>query len=115
MAGLLLGYWALMTLVPVPGFGAGLLDSKEGNLAAYVDRAIFGRHIWSQGKVYDPEGLLSTLPAIATTLAGVLTASIFLSNISDRRIWVLLALGPLLASIAARQRRAAVAVETLEE
>ncbi|MFL6255987.1 MAG: acyltransferase family protein [Pyrinomonadaceae bacterium] len=80
VAGLLLGYWALMTLVPVPGFGAGLLDSKEGNLAAYVDRALFGRHIWSQGKVYDPEGLLSTLPAIATTLAGVLTGHLLRSR-----------------------------------
>ncbi len=79
-AGLLLGYWALMTLVPVPGFGAGLLGSKEGNLAAYVDRAVFGRHIWSQGKVYDPEGLLSTLPAIATTLAGVLTGHLLRSR-----------------------------------
>src|SRR5215212_4464257 len=80
IAGLLLGYWALMTLVPVPGFGAGLLESKEGNLAAYVDRAVFGRHIWSQGKVYDPEGLLSTLPAIATTLAGVLTGHLLRSR-----------------------------------
>jgi predicted acyltransferase len=79
-AGLLLGYWALMTLVPVPGFGAGLLGSKEGNLAAYVDRAVFGRHIWSQGKVYDPEGLLSTLPAVATTLAGVLTGHLLRSG-----------------------------------
>lgn len=79
-AGLLLGYWALMTLVPVPGFGAGLLDSKEGNLAAYVDRAVFGRHIWSQGKVYDPEGLLSTLPAVVTTLAGVLTGHLLRSR-----------------------------------
>jgi len=80
IAGILLGYWALMMLVPVPGFGAGLLGSKEGNLAAYVDRAIFGRHIWSQGKVYDPEGLLSTLPAIATTLAGVLTGHLLRSR-----------------------------------
>lgn len=67
---LLLLYWAMMVLIPVPGFGAGDL-SMEGNLAAYVDRTLFGRHIWKP--VYDPEGLLSTLPAIATTLAGVLT------------------------------------------
>lgn len=69
-ASLLLLYWALMVLIPVPGFGAGDL-SMEGNLAAYVDRTLFGRHIWKP--VYDPEGILSTLPAIATTLAGVLT------------------------------------------
>jgi predicted acyltransferase len=79
-AGILLAYWALMTLVPVPDFGPGLLGSKEGNLAAYVDRAVFGRHVWSQAKVYDPEGLLSTLPAIATTLAGVLTGHLLRSR-----------------------------------
>jgi predicted acyltransferase len=79
-AALLLGYWALMTLAPVPGFGAGVLDSKEGNLAAYVDRAVFGRHVWRFAKVYDPEGLLSTLPAIATTLAGVLTGHLLRSR-----------------------------------
>ncbi len=71
-AALLLVYWALMRLVPVPGFGAGVLDSKEGNLAAYVDRAVLGRHVWKYAKVYDPEGILSTLPAVSTTLAGVL-------------------------------------------
>lgn len=70
-AGLLLGYWGLLTLVPVPGFGAGDLG-KEGSLAAWLDRLLLGRHIWRGSKVYDPEGLLSTLPAIATTLAGML-------------------------------------------
>lgn len=69
--GLLLGYWALMVLVPVPGYGAGDLG-KAGNLAAYIDRAVLGPHLWRASKVYDPEGLLSTLPAIATTLGGVL-------------------------------------------
>jgi len=68
----LLGYWALLTLVPVPSFGAGDLG-KEGNLAAWIDRALLGPHIWRLGHVYDPEGILSTLPAIATTLFGVLT------------------------------------------
>ena len=72
LVSLLLGYWALMVLVPVPGFGAGDLG-KEGNLAAYIDRAVLGPHIWRAAKVYDPEGILSTLPAVATTLAGVLT------------------------------------------
>ena len=67
----LLGYWAAMTLVPAPGFAAGDL-SKEGNLAAFIDRAVLGPHIWRVGGVYDPEGLLSTIPAVATTLAGLL-------------------------------------------
>ena len=72
LAILLFGYWALMVRVPVPGFGAGDLG-KEGNLAAYLDRAVLGPHIWRAAKVYDPEGILGTLPAVATTLAGVLT------------------------------------------
>lgn len=71
VAVLLLSYWAALTLVPVPGFGQGNL-SPEGSLAAYVDRALLGPHIWRAARVYDPEGLLSTLPAVATTLIGVL-------------------------------------------
>ncbi|MGH6689373.1 MAG: acyltransferase family protein [Gammaproteobacteria bacterium] len=71
VVGLLAGYWAVLTLVPVPGFGAGNL-SPEGSLAAYVDRSLLGPHIWRAARVYDPEGLLSTAPAIATTLIGVL-------------------------------------------
>jgi predicted acyltransferase len=69
---LLLLYWALMKLVPAPGFVAGDL-TKEGSLASYIDRVVFGKHVWAQAKVYDPEGLLSTIPAVATTLMGVLT------------------------------------------
>jgi len=83
-AALVLGYWALLTLVPVPGFGAGDLG-KEGNLAAWLDRLLLGRHIWRGGKVYDPEGLLSTLPAIATTLAGVLAGHWLVSARSSAR------------------------------
>jgi predicted acyltransferase len=67
VAALLLGYWALMTLVPVPGYGAGHLD-PEGNLAAYIDRALMSGHLWKPR--WDPEGWLSTLPAIATALLG---------------------------------------------
>ncbi|HEX8163618.1 MAG TPA: heparan-alpha-glucosaminide N-acetyltransferase domain-containing protein [Pyrinomonadaceae bacterium] len=76
-AALLLLYWAAMKLIPVPGFGAGDL-SMEGNLAAYVDRAVFGRHTWKP--LYDPEGLLSTIPAVATTLCGVLAGQLLRSR-----------------------------------
>jgi predicted acyltransferase len=69
-AALLLVYWALMILIPAPGFSAGDL-SMEGNVAAYVDRTLLGRHTWKP--LYDPEGTLSTIPAIVTTLGGVLT------------------------------------------
>jgi predicted acyltransferase len=67
VAALLFGYWALMMLVPVPGYGAGHLD-EQGNLAAYLDRTLLAGHTWKPQ--YDPEGLLSSLPAIATTLLG---------------------------------------------
>ncbi|NIP81921.1 MAG: DUF5009 domain-containing protein, partial [Gemmatimonadetes bacterium] len=72
-AALLLGYWALLTLVPVPGHGAGVL-TPDGNLGAYLDRLILGTdHLWASSRTWDPEGILSTLPAIATVLAGVFT------------------------------------------
>jgi predicted acyltransferase len=70
--GLLIFYWALVKLVPAPGFAAGDL-TKEGSLPSYVDRVVFGKHVWAQARVYDPEGLLSTTPAIVTSLIGVLT------------------------------------------
>ena len=70
--GLLVGYWLLMTRVAAPGRMVGDL-SPAGNLAGYVDRLVLGpRHIWQVAKTYDPEGILSTLPATATTLLGVL-------------------------------------------
>jgi predicted acyltransferase len=68
-AGLLALYWALMKLVPVPGFGAGDL-SMHGNLVAYIDNHLIPGHLFLP--VWDPEGLLSTLPAIATGLIGVM-------------------------------------------
>jgi predicted acyltransferase len=71
-AALLLIYWLLMGSLSAPGFAPGDL-SKEGSVASFIDRVVLGNHIWSQGKVYDPEGLLSTIPALATTLIGVLT------------------------------------------
>jgi predicted acyltransferase len=71
IAVLLLGYWALMAFVPVPGKGRGRLD-LDGNLATYVDRQVLGEHTWKHDPSWDPEGLVSTLPAIATTLLGLL-------------------------------------------
>ncbi|MDZ5649229.1 acyltransferase family protein [Nitrospirillum sp. BR 11828] len=76
---LLLGYWAVMTGVPVPGTGAtGLaaLAHPGATVAAAVDRALFdwgplGNHLWAAAHTWDPEGALSTLPAIATALLGV--------------------------------------------
>ena len=67
-AGILAGYYLVMKLVPVPHFGAGIL-TKEGSLEAYIDRLFLPGRLHS--KVYDPEGLLSTIPAISTALLGV--------------------------------------------
>jgi len=65
-------YWALMTFVPVPGIGYANLE-KETNLAAWIDRGILTEaHTWASSKTWDPEGVLSTLPAIATCLFGIL-------------------------------------------
>jgi predicted acyltransferase len=70
-ATLLLGYWALMTLVPVPGIGAANLE-KGTNLAAYIDNLFLKNHMYSQTKTWDPEGILSMLPAIASGIIGML-------------------------------------------
>jgi predicted acyltransferase len=71
---LLLGYWLIMSVIPVPGCEITTVNDKACNLAAFLDRLIITpNHIWRGGKVYDPEGILSTMPAIVTTISGVLT------------------------------------------
>lgn len=75
LAALLYGYWFAMTLLPVPGHGVGvsLLSSSSDNLAAHLDRWILGLdHVWSGSRVFDPEGPLSTIPAVGTAMLGVL-------------------------------------------
>lgn len=69
---LLAAYWAMMTFVPVPGEGYPNLE-KETNLGAWIDRALLGEdHLWKLSRTWDPEGILSTVPAVATGLFGVL-------------------------------------------
>jgi len=67
---LLLGYWAVMMLIPVPGFGAGVL-TMEGSLESYIDRLLLPGRL--HDVVHDPEGILSTIPAVGTALIGVFT------------------------------------------
>lgn len=75
---LLIGYWLMMTFLPIPIYGADNL-SPVGNVAAYFDREVFSSaHLY--GKFYDPEGILSTLPAIATTLLGNLIGAWIISK-----------------------------------
>ena len=72
---ILVGYWLLMTVVPVPGVGYANLE-PETNLAAWFDRTILTpAHVYKPAKVWDPEGLLSTLPAVGTGLLGMLTGT----------------------------------------
>jgi predicted acyltransferase len=75
-ATLLVGYWALMTFVPVPGIGAGVFD-RGANLANWIDAQYLPARKWEGS--WDPEGILSTLPAIATCLLGVF-AGLLLKN-----------------------------------
>jgi predicted acyltransferase len=68
---LLAGYALVLAFVPAPGHAAGDL-TKDGTIVAYVDRALLGPHLWRASRVYDPEGILSTIPAVGTTLIGML-------------------------------------------
>lgn len=76
-AGLLLGYWVLMQWVPVPGIGSGVL-TPEGNLAGYIDRLLLPGKL--HRTVYDPEGLLATIPAISSAMLGVFTGQFLLDE-----------------------------------
>lgn len=69
----LLGYWALMMLVPVPGCGAGVL-TMECNLASYIDRMLVPGHLYKT--IHDPEGLFSTIPAIGNALLGIFAGTL---------------------------------------
>jgi predicted acyltransferase len=75
----LLGYWALMALVDVPNVGAANFE-KGTNLAAWLDNYLLSGHLWVTSKTWDPEGILSTLPAIGTGLAGVFTGKLLTNN-----------------------------------
>ena len=97
--GLVVVYWLAMTFIPVPGHGAGLFDDKINNLAAYIDRAVLGEHMWvGTGRQWDPEGFLSTFPAISTTLIGVWAGLILRNKEYDeaRKVAELMIIGSLL-------------------
>ena len=99
IVGLFFGYWLLMTLVPVPGYGAGHLD-VERNFAHYIDSVVLGAHNYSLTRTWDPEGIVSTLPAIGTTLLGIMAGHILRRAVPlARRRNQLLATGALLVVI----------------
>jgi len=97
--GLLAAYWMAMTLIPVPGYGPGRLD-VAGNFAHYVDARVLGPHNYAETKTWDPEGLVSTLPAIATALFGVLAGQILRlrRGLAERTTWLFVTGSLLLAS-----------------
>lgn len=72
---LLLGYWAIMTLIPVPGIGAANLE-KGTNLASWVDSVLLKGHMYRETITWDPEGILSTLPSIVNGIIGLLIGQI---------------------------------------
>lgn len=71
IAGLLALYACLMLLVPVPGIGAGVLEPGM-DFGAWIDRMVLDGHMWARSKTWDPEGLVSTIPAVCSMLFGVL-------------------------------------------
>jgi predicted acyltransferase len=101
IAGLLAAYSVLMLWLPVPGIGAGVLEPGR-DFGAYVDRFLLGNHMWMQSKSWDPEGLVSTLPALCNVLIGVLAGRWLLSPAprAEQTVWLLLA-GLLLLALGA--------------
>ncbi|RPH97267.1 MAG: DUF5009 domain-containing protein [Calditrichaeota bacterium] len=82
-AAILLVYWLMMALIPVPGYGMNVL-TPEGNLASFIDRLLLpGRFCCFE--LGDNEGLLSSIPAVATVLLGVLAGHLLRSNIVQQK------------------------------
>jgi len=89
---LLIIYWLIMTLIPVPGIGYPNLEPAT-NLSAWIDRTLLGKHIWAESEFWDPEGILSTIPAITTSIIGVLTG-LWLKTDTDnttKTVWLFVA------------------------
>jgi predicted acyltransferase len=89
---LLAGYWLLMAFMPVPGWGHGILDER-GNFSEYVDSLALRGHTWRETKTYDPEGIVSTLPAIATVLFGIMAGHLLRSRKepAEKTAWLFVA------------------------
>ena len=100
IAAVLLLYTGLMVFYPVPGYGPGHFD-VDGNFAHYIDHMVLGPHNYGSTKTWDPEGIVSTLPAIATALLGVMAGHILrLKSDLMRRIGWLVVTGVILLAAA---------------
>ena len=93
--GLLVGYWMWMGFLPLPDGSRPTYERAPNNWAMYVDKLILGTHTWQED--YDPEGLLSTLPSLATCLIGVITGRFLLENTVDKTRKLVVAAASLLA------------------
>jgi predicted acyltransferase len=92
-AAVLLGvYWGLMVWVAVPGCGAGSF-ALECNFAKWIDGMVLSGHMWSRSKTWDPEGLVSTLPAVCNTLFGIFAGQILASKkaAEEKTVWLFVA------------------------
>ncbi len=103
-AALLLGYWVLMLFAPFPvnvhgqtRYISGVFE-KGDNFSAYVDNlvlngSVIGTHVWKTAKTWDPEGIVSTIPAIATCLFGILTGHLLRSRrrAEEKTAWLMVA------------------------
>ncbi len=96
---ILLAYWGLMALVPVPGFGPANVEVGT-NLAAWLDHYLLPGHLWVTSKTWDPEGVLSTLPALGTGILGVLVGQMLWSG-GEKEIKKVAYLGMILLACAA--------------
>jgi predicted acyltransferase len=81
---LLIGYWGIMTCIPIPGIGPPTLDPGI-NIAAWVDHQVLNNHVWIQTRPWDPEGVLSTLPSIASGLIGLITGTLLRMEEDEKR------------------------------
>jgi len=79
---ILIIYYLLMSLIPVPGVGYANYEMGK-NLSNWLDNIVLGSHVWSVTKTWDPEGILSTLPAIGSTMLGIFTGNLLRSNIEQ--------------------------------
>ncbi|MBE7410837.1 MAG: DUF5009 domain-containing protein [Leptospiraceae bacterium] len=94
--GILVFYTFLFLCIPPPGESLPTMDTEK-NIAAYIDRLFLKGHVWKYTKTWDPEGILSTLPSIATSISGILTGYILFENNrsekSLKKIYTLFAIG----------------------
>lgn len=100
LVSILVGYYVVMKWMPVPGFGAGIL-TPEGSFSSYIDQQFLPGRLHS--KVYDPEGLFSTIPAVTTALLGMFLGTFLKGSANDfsvsKKILILIASAVVLIGI----------------